>query len=642
MKRVLAVPVLLLQGGLLCASGAEYDFIVVGGGCAGCAAAKVLAGKGKTLLLERGKPLSAYDGLINREYWQKTISTDAVKWYATPFGLEAQGNAMGGGSSVNVGVVVHPGDAYFDAIGLTNRTALARAWSAVTSIAWDEPVEPGSLEEAMEQLFDDHLPGAERHEAYNLFAPNGGKRTAASLVDPKPENLTILTEAMVDKLLLRGTTAVGVSYRGSDGAALEAHLRDADTSRVFVAAGPFESPAILMRSGIGRRAELEGLGIDVVAEDEGMGSFEERSPSTVQVRASASAIAARTPPGWVSAKYMAPPDVRVSGGLFYEKTGFGLGGWIAPYASAQYPAALRTEACTSFAEFGYNFIGDAGVAAASNQFGAVGLPVRPVFRGTVALTSADPGGPLSVGLAYLDNATAVLEEGRRKVLSMMGDASLDGFCEPTEELTQNAALKQQYSQLAACPSDPILDACVADPAKCISHRNILPLPNETTAPELYATLLPGYAFPNWHATGGAASALDADYKVRGLDRVFVLDSSAAPTLPPVNPMGTFMTLGYYVADMNSEVVHAGAAPDPGGLRRAPGALQGRGVLREPLEARGNPRRGPRHDLRGREDGLQAERVLRGALEGCGHGGAVRSGSQKGTPFLGNESFFYWN
>ncbi len=71
------------------------------------------------------------------------------------------------------------------------------------------------------------------------------------------ENLVTQGDVNVDRLLLEGTTAVGVL--AEDGTAYRA-------AEVILCGGTYGSPAILMRSGIGPAADLRALRIDVIAD----------------------------------------------------------------------------------------------------------------------------------------------------------------------------------------------------------------------------------------------------------------------------------------------------------------------------------------------------------------------------------------
>jgi choline dehydrogenase len=102
-----------------------------------------------------------------------------------------------------------------------------------------------------------------------------------------PDNLTVLTGALVTRVLLEGQRAIGVEYLlqdhayradpnasrpGPSWAALAPVLRSVRASReVILAAGAFNSPQLLMLSGIGPRSHLEENGIPVLIERDGVG-----------------------------------------------------------------------------------------------------------------------------------------------------------------------------------------------------------------------------------------------------------------------------------------------------------------------------------------------------------------------------------
>ena len=79
------------------------------------------------------------------------------------------------------------------------------------------------------------------------------------------DNLTILPDTVVEGLLVEGTRVVGV--RASRQGRSEEHR----AREVVVSAGAIHSPAILLRSGIGPAQHLKALGIQVVADRPGVG-----------------------------------------------------------------------------------------------------------------------------------------------------------------------------------------------------------------------------------------------------------------------------------------------------------------------------------------------------------------------------------
>jgi choline dehydrogenase len=75
-------------------------------------------------------------------------------------------------------------------------------------------------------------------------------------------NLTIRAGALVDNLVLRDGVATGVRLAGGE---------VVEGSRVVLAAGAYNSPQVLQRSGVGSRELLRGLGVDTIVELPGVG-----------------------------------------------------------------------------------------------------------------------------------------------------------------------------------------------------------------------------------------------------------------------------------------------------------------------------------------------------------------------------------
>jgi choline dehydrogenase len=80
------------------------------------------------------------------------------------------------------------------------------------------------------------------------------------------DNLTIRPHVLVRRLLVRGGRCTGLEVETQGG---EVHA--IATRLVVLCAGAIMSPAILLRSGIGARRELESLGIDSIADVPGVG-----------------------------------------------------------------------------------------------------------------------------------------------------------------------------------------------------------------------------------------------------------------------------------------------------------------------------------------------------------------------------------
>jgi len=98
-----------------------------------------------------------------------------------------------------------------------------------------------------------------------------GKRASTfhAFLEGKPEtrpNLMIVTEAQATRIVLEGDPgslkATGVEYVGSDG---KTHVLEA-RNEVIISAGAFQSPQLLMLSGIGPADHLASVGIDCVVD----------------------------------------------------------------------------------------------------------------------------------------------------------------------------------------------------------------------------------------------------------------------------------------------------------------------------------------------------------------------------------------
>jgi choline dehydrogenase-like flavoprotein len=102
---------------------------------------------------------------------------------------------------------------------------------------------------------------------------HGGVRTTSFdyLGDDRKSNIDILTGRYVDTILLeqRGADLVAAGIQTRDASGRD--MRIAAKKEVVVTSGAYGSPAVLLRSGIGPRAELEELGITAKVDLPGVG-----------------------------------------------------------------------------------------------------------------------------------------------------------------------------------------------------------------------------------------------------------------------------------------------------------------------------------------------------------------------------------
>ncbi len=283
--------------------GAEFDYIIVGAGSAGCVLAERLSASGRhrVLVIEAG-------GTDRRFYVQlplgygKLFYDPSVNWlYATEPdpGLAGnrdfwpRGKVLGGSSSINAMVWIRGHASDYD----DWETEAGPAWNWNAACAAYRAIEDNeaggndrrgsggplfiSANRAdLHPLVDTFLQSVEaaglpRNEDFNGAQQEGvgiyqmtirnSRRNSAARAFLRPAmrrpNVTVVTDAHVTKVLLDGRRAVGVEYRRK-GVVQKAFA----AAEVILSGGAIGTPQLLMLSGIGPAAHLKEHGIAVVAD----------------------------------------------------------------------------------------------------------------------------------------------------------------------------------------------------------------------------------------------------------------------------------------------------------------------------------------------------------------------------------------
>jgi len=299
------------------AEGAEFDYVVVGSGSAGCAVAGKLSADGRfsVLLLEAGErdrnrnihiPLMVAK-VLNDPRWtwpyvtepQVHLKGQQTKW--------TRGRVIGGSSSINGNIFVRgdpleydkwrdelgcAGWGYADMLPIFKRlehfpegdpSVRGRGGPIhCTRLDRFDPLSDAFLDALVEHGYprradynDGHYEGA----GYIQYSTRRGKRNSSAVGYLVPAmnraNLAILTGAHAMRVLLDGRRATGVEFRhGGD-------LRKVRARReVVLSAGPLSSPQLLELSGIGNPDILRRHGIDVVHALPGVGENLRDHPNT--------------------------------------------------------------------------------------------------------------------------------------------------------------------------------------------------------------------------------------------------------------------------------------------------------------------------------------------------------------------------
>jgi choline dehydrogenase-like flavoprotein len=283
-----------------------FDYIIVGGGSAGCVLANRLSAdpRRRVLLLEAGGrddwiwfhiPVGYLFTIGNpRSDWM--YQTDPVPGLGGRTLNYARGKVIGGSSAINAMIYMRGQAADYDGwrqLGLTGW-----GWDDMLPLflAQEDHIAPGPLHAAGGEWRVEHprmrwavldafadaaaLAGIPKVDDFNTgdnagtgyFQVNqrAGVRWSAATGFLKPvlrrPNLKLETKAHVCRVLIEDGRAVGVAWT-RDGQAFEARAN----AEVVLAAGAVATPQLLELSGIGDGARLSGLGVQTVKHLPGVG-----------------------------------------------------------------------------------------------------------------------------------------------------------------------------------------------------------------------------------------------------------------------------------------------------------------------------------------------------------------------------------
>ncbi len=278
----------------------KADFIIVGGGSAGCVLAARLSenGRHKVLLIEAGPSDRRVDIDVPIGY-AHTYRDPKVNWMFDSAPIPALGNrivyyprgkVLGGSGSINAMVYArgqkedyedwekagNPGWGWRDVLPHYRQMEAHEFGESelhggsgpihVTQIGRDAHPVCAHFFKAAQELGFKHLAdlnGAEVEGVghYQINTKNGQRHSSAkAYLRPalKRGNLEVITNAMVKRLIVEGKRVAGIVYR-QDGQEREIRAQ----REVILAAGAIGSPYLLLHSGIGPAAHLKSLGIEV-------------------------------------------------------------------------------------------------------------------------------------------------------------------------------------------------------------------------------------------------------------------------------------------------------------------------------------------------------------------------------------------
>jgi choline dehydrogenase len=525
-----------------------YDYVIVGGGSAGCALAARLSedGAASVCLLEAGGAntellvrmpagvgnLIKAKGKHNWGFWTEPephLDNRRLWW--------PRGKGLGGSSAINGMVYMrgHPRDydewrqfglagwswddvlPYFCRLEGHHRGECDGVHGAdgplrISHGESDSPFHDALIEAGRQAGYPvtDDFNGVEQEGfgRYDLTI-NDGKRWStamAYLAQAKGRsNLTIVTGARTTKLVVERGRCTAVEYTRGKGVE-----RVEVAGEALLCAGAVQSPHLLQLSGIGAADRLRGAGVTPVHDLPGVGENMQDHLDIIMNWRSRGLVTA----------YSATKGLRqLATGLNYLLRGKGLGrqqflesgAFVRSRAGLSRPDVQIHGVLAIMRDHGKERVGEDGFSLHLCQ-------LRPESRGRIALASADPLADPLIFANYLSQPEdrRVMRECVKIGRDVASQAALDPYRD--EELAPGKDVR----------SDADIDAWVRRTAETIYHP--------------VGTCKMG-------ADGDPSAVVDAELKVRGIDGLRVVDASVMPTLVGSNTNAPTIMIAEKAADM---------------------------------------------------------------------------------------------
>lgn len=283
-----------------------YDFIVVGGGSAGCVITHRLIKAGHSVLMLEAGPDDNSKFVKIPATFVRVIGTERSWIYETEPQTHANGRKMyvpqgrtnGGGSSINAMLYIRgtaedyndwekagcAGWGWQDVLPVFKRSERNMRFSGehhgtegplrVSDTKYRHPLSLAFLKSAQEigLKYNDDFNGATQEGIgfYQTTTIDGSRGSTATtyLAEVKASpKLTLVNGAHVLRIITAGGAATGVEYRRDNGQTVTATAR----REVILSAGTLSTPKLLQVSGIGPAALLKQIGVQVVQDLPGVG-----------------------------------------------------------------------------------------------------------------------------------------------------------------------------------------------------------------------------------------------------------------------------------------------------------------------------------------------------------------------------------
>lgn len=523
-------------------SAATYDYIVVGGGSAGCViAARLSEDPGVRVLLLEAGPRDRNPWIHIPLGYGKLFKHRKLNWlYETApephldnrrIG-QPRGKVLGGSSSINGLIYIRGQREDFDAwarlgnhgwgyddllpyfIRSEDQQRGADAWHGVGGPqAVSDATEPHVLCDAFLEAAQEggypHNPdfNGARQEGVGYYQTTSrdGLRvsTAVAYLNPARyrSNLTIVTGALVRRVLFAGKRATGVEWSDTSGIQTATARHE-----VILSAGAFGSPQILQLSGIGDGGQLQALGIPVVHHNAEVG---ENLQDHLQVRTVYRAK------GRLTFNDDMASLVRMAGvGLRYALLRKGpltvSAGYAGGFLRSSEALDERPDMQLLFITFSTTKMGDK--LHPFSAFTISACPLRPESRGHVRITSSAPATPPDIQVNFLGT-----EKDRRDVVA---------------GLRMIRGIAAQPALARHVESEYLPGADHADDESLLAYAR-------ATAGSIY--------HPS--CTAAMGKVVDSSLRVMGVEGLRVADASIMPSVVSGNTNAAAIVIGEKAADL---------------------------------------------------------------------------------------------
>ncbi|MCD7472845.1 hypothetical protein HAX54_014242 [Datura stramonium] len=489
-----------------------YDYIVVGGGTAGCPLAATLSEKYRVLLLERGGVPYGRHNLMTQEGFL-TVLTDVDEFdspaqaFTSEDGVpNARGRILGGSSAINAGFYSRADQDFYSRSKINWDFRIVNQsyeWVEKAIVFrpelknWQSAVRDGLVEAGIDPFNGfslDHVIGTKI--GGSTFDGSGRRHSAADLLNfANSSNIQVVVHASVERILLAPSAAyspskqaaIGVVFRDQSGRYHHAMVRG--KGEVLVSAGALGSPQLLLLSGVGPRPYLSTWGIPVARHLPYVGKFLFDNP-----RNGISIV----PPVPLEHSLIQVVGITNSGAYLEAASN------VIPFTSPANSVFLRTSPSPVYLT----------VATLMEKI------VGPVSSGSLRLASTDVRLNPIVRFNYFSKRGDVEKcvNGTRKIADVLRTRTMDIF-----KFDQWFGGRDFRYVGPALPVDESNDALMKE--FCYQTVNTI-----------------------WHYHGGCVvgKVVDQNLRVLGIDGLRVVDGSIFRVSPGTNPQATLLMLGRYV------------------------------------------------------------------------------------------------